>query len=224
MQRFNPDDIASILVPHFLRQVMKTERERQGILQKDASVDAGWSAAAWGAIERGARPLDREQWVQAAGVLNVSTKDLARHLNSFIIENPSVWVEVMTDGNIIVCERPVTSPRALRSGRVAGVDLNPIRPILYHELSNFVQVASELISAAVSADYYTSRENTIVPSHTPSHPVMEIDRRAHIIQIITEMSPEKFGLLERVVDKFSRYPAKQLAVAYQHFSLSVKNQ
>jgi hypothetical protein len=224
MQRFNPDEIACVLIPHFLRALMKTEREQQGIAQKDASLEAGWSAAAWGAIERGARPLDKDQWIQASRALGITTQDLARHLNSFIVNYPSVWVEILEDGDLVVCERPVTSPRALRSGRVAGVDLNPIRPILYHELSNYVQVASELISAAVGADYYTSRENTIVPTHTPSHPIMEVDRRMHIIQIINEMSPEKFGLLERVIDKFSRYPAKQLAVAYQHFSLSVKNQ
>ncbi len=202
---------------------MKTERERQGILQKDASLEAGWSAAAWGAVERGARPLDKEQWVSASKTLSISSADLARHLNSYIVENPSIWVETLQDGNLVICERPVTSPRALRSGRVAGVDLNPIRPILYHELSNYVQVASELVHAAVTADFYTSRENTIVPSHSPSHPLMETDRRMHVIQLINEMSPEKFGLLERVIDKFSRYPAKQLAVAYQHFSLSVKN-
>jgi hypothetical protein len=214
--------VARVLIPHFLRTLMKTERERIGMVQKDASDEAGWSSAMWGILERGARPLDKDQWISASGVLGLTPAETAGHLNGFIVESPSVWIEILGDGTLSVCERPVTSPRAIRSGRVANVDLNPIRPILYHELSGYVESASEVISAAVSRNFYTARENTLVPSSMPSHPAMEEDRRMRLVRIITEMSPEKFGLLERVVDKFIRYSAKDLAVAYQHFSLSVK--
>lgn len=224
MQRLNPDNVASVLIPHFLRLVMKAERERIGLVQKDASLEAGWASAQWGAVERGARPLERELWIQAADVLGLTPADVVRHLNTFISKNLSVWIEVVDDTILSVCERPVTSPRVIRSGHVVSVDLNPIRPILYHELSGYAETASDIIGAAVTAGVYAARETFVVPSQMPAHPIMDEDRREHLIRIISEMSPEKFGLLERVVDKFTRFPAKQLAVAYQHFSISVKNQ
>ncbi len=224
MQRLNPDDVAVVLIPHYLRLLMKAERERIGLVQKDASVEAGWSAAQWGALERGARPLDKELWIQAADVLGLTPADVVRQLNAFIARNPSIWIEISDQSVLSVCERPMTSPRVIRSGHVVSVDLNPIRPILFHELSGYAENASEIIGAAVAANAYVARETMMVPSQIAAHPIMDEDRRERVIRLINELPPEKFGLMERIVDKFTRYPAKQLAVAYQHFSISVKNQ
>jgi hypothetical protein len=45
---------------------------------------------------------------------------------------------------------------------------------------------------------------------------------AEIHEIILSLSPEKLALLDRVIDKFRRFSAHELAMAYQHFSLSLK--
>ena len=223
MQRLNPDDVAKILIPHFLCELMENERVRLGIDPKDASAEAGWPAELWSAVEREAKPLSKEQWIQAVDVLGLTPTDVVRLFDVYIGKNPSVWVETQEDRPLAICERPVTSPRAVQSGRLVSVDLNPLRPILYHELSEYAGTAAEIIGAAVSLDVYTAREVSIVPSAMPTSLSGDEDRRMRVVRIVQEMSPEKFGLLERVIDKFSRYSAKQLAVAYQHFSLSIKN-
>ena len=223
MQRLNPDDVAAVLIPHFLRLLMKSERERIDLVQKDASVEAEWPASQWGALERGARPIDKSLWIRAADVLGLTPTDVVRHMNTYILRNPSIWIEVTDQAVLSVCERPVTSPRVIRSGHMVSVDLNPIRPILFHELSSYAETAADIIGAAVAANAYVARETFVVPSQIPAHPIMDEDRRERVVRIINELSPEKFGLMERIVDKFTRYTAKQLAVAYQHFSISVKH-
>ena len=222
MQRLNPDDVAKILIPHFLCELMKSERTRIGVDPKDAAVEAGWPAARWTALEE-AKEISKEQWIHASDVLGLTPTDVVRHFDVYISKNPSVWVEAQEERPLAICERPVTSPRAIQSSRLVSVDLNPLRPILYQELSEYAVNAAEVVNAAVSLNVYTAREVSIVPSAMPVSPTGEEDRRMRVVRVIQEMSPEKFGLLERVIDKFSRYSAKQLAVAYQHFSLSIKN-
>ena len=102
MQRLNSDDAASAIIPHFLRSVLKAERERIGLSPKDASSEAGWPAAQWGALENGARALDREQWTQAADVLGLTPSDLVRRFDAFIVKNLSIWIEISIHGDLSI--------------------------------------------------------------------------------------------------------------------------
>ena len=138
---------------------------------------------------------------------------------------PSLWLERVSTTTVVICERPVTSPRIIRSGKVVNVDLNPLRPNLYHELSSYCTDSTEIIAFAVDFDFYSSRP-AILPSTSPRDRVSTFsdDRLEQIIQVIRDLSEEKLGLMERIVDKFQKYPARDLAQAYQHFSLSIKKQ
>ncbi len=220
--QIDSDHVARVVIPYFLRSLMRIERERVGLSQREASLEAGWASGVWGALERAARPVDRDQWIQAVGVLSLGTADIVKRLNGFIGKYPSIWLERISAMELEICERPVTAPHIIRSGKVVNVDLNPIRPNLYHELSNYCKDATELIAFAVDLDCYAAREVTLPPSTRDRASSMPEDRREQVILLIREMSPEKFGLLERIMDKFIRYSARELAQAYQHFSLSVK--
>jgi hypothetical protein len=223
--QLDADQVARVVIPYFLRSLMRIERERVGLAQREASTNAGWSASLWGSLERGDRPIDREQWIAAAGVLSVGSADIVRRLNAFIHKYPSIWMERISATAIEICERPVTSPRIIRSGKVVNVDLNPLRPNLYHELSSYSADSMEIVAFAVDFDFYSSRQ-AILPSTTPRDRVSSFsdDRLEQIIQIIRELPQEKLGLMERIVDKFQKYSARDLAQAYQHFSLSIKKQ
>ena len=226
MHRIDEDNVAGLVIPYFLRTLMRKERERIGHVQTEASFKAGWSSTAWGVIERGARPLDRKQWRQAVKVLGLDIVEIVRRLDAFIGKNPSIWIETQPDNRLSICKRPATSPRVLRSGKVVNVDLDPLRPHLYHELSTYFEEDAEVIAAAVSYDFYNAKPVKIPARDRESSPFMNgtpsKDRREYVVGVIRELSPEKFGLIERVVDKFMRFSASDLARAYEHFSLSIR--
>ena len=121
--QLDADQVARVVIPYFLRSLMRIERERVGLAQREASTNAGWSASLWGSLERGDRHVDRDQWITAAGVLSLSSADIVRRLNAFIHKYPSLWLERVSTTTVVICERPVTSPRIIRSGKVVNVDL-----------------------------------------------------------------------------------------------------
>ena len=222
MKPLNPDLVAEVVIPFFLRSLMRVERERVNMSQKDAGLRAGWSPTVWSAFERGEHYLDKTSWAVIKDALSLDTATVVRRLNGFINRYPSIWLELQEDG-LTICERPVTSPRGLRSGKVVNFDLNPIRPVLYQELSGYAEIPAEVIAAAVSLDVYKARKTPVVSSSSRvSAPSAEVDQLAEIHEIILSLSPEKLALLDRVIDKFRRFSAKELAMAYQHFSLSLK--
>lgn len=222
-EKLDPDRIVKVVIPYFLQSLMRIERERVGLSQREASTEAGWNASAWGALERGAKPIEGDQWRAAATVLTLGSSDIVKRLNGFLTKYPSIWLEKSVLGELAICERPVTSPRLLRSGNVVNIDLNPIRPNLYHELSTYCSDPTEIIAFAVDMAFYAGREVSLpASSASERRSSLPDDRREKIIRAIQAMPLEKFGLLERVVDKFEKYSAHELAQAYQHFSLSVK--
>jgi hypothetical protein len=216
------DQVVSVVIPYFLRLLMKIERERLGMAQRDASLEVGWPPSVWGAIERGTRPLEKDQWIAMAEVLHVGPAETVKRLNGFIGKYPSIWLEKIGTTGLAICERPVTSPRIIRSGKVVNVDLNPIRPNLYHELSAYCSDPVELIAFAVDLDYYGAQKASLPPQDRARRSTIAEDRREQVLRFIRELSPEKFGLLERIIDKFERYPSQDLAKAYEHFSLSIR--
>jgi helix-turn-helix protein len=224
MQNINPDLVAHIVIPHFLRILMKRERENIGLAQKQASKEAGWSAPAWGEVERARRILKPHNWITVCEVLGLNSSEVVQRLNAFIVKNNGIWLERRSGGEIAVCERQITSPRAMRSGNIVNTDLNRLRPSLFLELSAFFASPEKVIEEATKLGFFASRKMTPPPRDTGEHTAIAnraAARREHAIQQLKNMSDEKFGLLERVLDKFNRYNAKQLAHAYQHFSLAV---
>ena len=226
MHRIDEDSVARVVIPYFLRTLMRQERERIGDVQTAASFKAGWSSTAWGVIERGARPLDRKQWRQAVRVLGLRIPEIVRRFDAFVRKNPSIWIESQPDKRLSICKRPATSPRVLRSGKVVNVDLDPLRPHLYHELATYFEEDAEVIAAAVSYDLYKAKPVKLPSGDRESSPLVSgtppENRREFVVSVIRELSPEKFGLMERVVDKFMRFSASDLARAYEHFSLSIR--
>jgi hypothetical protein len=224
MHTFEPDQVAHAVIPYFLRNVMKIERERKGIARHAASSSAGWSSSVWGHFERGTRSLQPHHFMSAARVLEMSDEDLVRRLNAFVGKHPAMWIERLADGGIEVCERALTSPRPLRSGNVVNVDLGPMRPDLYYELSAFSDAPDLVIEHATRLGFMTARESVeleIAPSPPGERKDLAEVRREQLCRAIMALPEEKLGLLERVVDKFQRFSSNDLAHAYKHFSLSV---
>lgn len=175
-------------------------------------------------IERGAKVPGRAQWIEVIKGLDSSVADILHQLNAFIAEHPSLWLEKQQDGSATVCQKQITSPRVLLSGRVVNCDLNRIRPYLYYEIASYFDRPEDAIEQAVSLGFFSSREApqpAPEPTRPPIRPVGLEARREALIAAVRELPEDKLALLERVVDKFQRYSAKELAVAYQHFSLSV---
>ncbi len=226
MSKFDEDSISRLVIPQFMRGLMRTGREQTGDAQTEASFKAGWSMSAWGVIERGARPLDRRQWKEAFPVLGLSVDDIVQRFDAYIRSNPSIWIEKRTDNAITICKRPVTSPRGLRSGNILSVDLEPLRPYLYHELASYFDEDSEVIAAAVSYGFYKAQEakrpSREMPSGVLESEEIDRSRREALSRSIFGLPPEKLGLMERVVDKFSRFSSSDLARAYEHFSLAIR--
>ena len=223
MQNLNPDIVAEVLIPYFLRSLMRVERERISMSQKDAAFRAGWSSSAWGAYERGERALDKEAWTEAKDALMLKSSNLVRRLNAFINRYPSIWLERKADG-LHICERPVTSPRGLRSGKVVNYNLNPIRPVLYQTLASYAEEPAEVVAEAVIQNFYKEQKTPEAPPYRATRPEESTeDEKIDLIhETILNLTPEKLALMERVIDKFRRFSAKELALAYQHFSLSLK--
>jgi transcriptional regulator with XRE-family HTH domain len=224
MQTLTPDLVAEVVIPYFLRSLMRVERERLNLSQKDVAFRAGWSSSTWGAYERGERDIDKDTWAEAKDALMLKSANLVRRLNAFINRYPSLWFERKPDG-IHICERPVTSPRGLRSGKVVNFDLNPIRPVLYQTLASYAAEASEVIAEAVIQNFYKAQKNPELSSQirsSRSESATEEEKIEIINETILNLTPEKLALMERVIDKFQRFSAKELALAYQHFSLSLK--
>ena len=224
MENINQDEVAHVIITHFLSSLMQIERERLGYTRKAASKEAGMPASTWGELERGARVLGRRNWMEVAEMLNLGPEEIVRRLNAFIGKYPSIWLERVPKNSFKVCDRPITSPRALRSGNVTNVDLNLMRPSLYYDLASFSKEPEKIVEQATELGFFLARK-TVSTSHGDSFvPIVGSGREARqakVKKIVDEMSDEKLGLLERVVDKFQRYSARELAVAYQHFSLSV---
>lgn len=223
MKDINPDAVARVIVPRFLSSLMKIERERLGKTPKSASKEANWPSSLWADLERGAKVIDAERWMDVSEVLGLSAEEVVRRLNAFLGKHPSVWLEQLSPDEYKYCEREITSPRALRSGKVLNVDLDMLRPNLFFELSTFSPDPRAVVEKANELGFFSSRA-TIV-GERPSSVAWTADtieaRRARLVKIIRELPVEKLGLLERVVDKFQKYSSKELAYAYQHFSLSV---
>ncbi len=224
MQGINPDLAANIVVTHFLASLMKIERERLGITRKTASREADWSTSTWGELERKARNMQPPHWIKAAEVLELGAAEVVRRLNAFVGKYPSVWFERLASNQYRYCERPITSPRAMRSGKVVNIELNQLRPNLYYELSTFSANPGEIIEQASALGFFVVRATEQPPrksSRLPEGMDSVEAQRERLYGIIADLPDEKLGLLERVVDKFQRFSAKDLAHAYQHFSLSV---
>ena len=215
-----------VVVRYFLRSLMKSERERLGLSRRRASSLAGWPSSAWAEIERQARPMQPQHWADASQMLELDNDKLVRRLNSFLERHPSIWLERMATGEIRIMEKAITSPRTLRSGRVVNVEIDGLRPYLYDELSTFADAPAEVIKKASELGMLEPREK--VAHSKPSSPSAfsfdgDIDaRKERMITAIMSMSEKKLGLLDRVLDKFKRFPAADLARAYEHFSLAVK--
>ncbi|MDJ0765324.1 MAG: helix-turn-helix transcriptional regulator [Myxococcota bacterium] len=222
----NTDAVAHVIITYFLSALMKIERERSGLTRKTASLNAGWSAGAWAELERGARALQPHHFIDAAEVLVLTEEEIVRRLNAFIGKHPNLWLERTSDDQLSLCERKVTSPRALRQGNIVNVDLNQIRPSLYYELSSFTPEPEKIIECATELGFFEERETIHPPSQDlPLSPDAPFEaRQDRLVSIILDLPEEKFGLLERVVDKFQRFSAKDLAFAYQLFSLSISRQ
>ncbi len=226
MQNLNQNIVAEVVIPYFLRSLMRVERERNSMSIRDAAVHAGWSSSTWGAYERGELTLDKTAWTDIKDALMLNSSSLVRRLNAFINRYPSIWLERKPDG-IHVCERPVTSPRGLRSGKIVNYDLNPIRPVLYQTLAGFAEESTEVIAEAVFLNFYKEQKNPELQPPLralPSEIVTEEEKLDLIHETILNLTPEKLALMERIIDKFRRFSAKELALAYQHFSLSLKKQ
>ncbi|MDD5309248.1 MAG: hypothetical protein PHU25_18190 [Deltaproteobacteria bacterium] len=224
MHAFEPEQVAHAVIPYFLRNLMKIERELKGLARHAASSSAGWSSSVWGHLERGTRALQPHHFMAAERVLEMGEEDLVRRLNAFIGKHPSIWIERLPSGEIEVCERTFTSPRPLRSGNIVNVDLNPVRPELYDALSAFSDAPDMVIEIATKLGFMTAIEIAELPP--PAHPAgapQDRDRlrREKLCRAIMALPAEKLGLLERVVDKFQRFSSSDLAYAYKHFSLSV---
>ena len=223
----NPSRAAGALIQHFLATLMRIERERVDLSRKKASTMAGWSPRRWGELERGVGKIDPPSWLEATEVLELAIEDVVRRLNAYIGKHPNAWIERTKRGGLLVSERAITSPRALRSGNMYNVDLNQLRPVLYYELSLFAPEPGELIELASALGFFASRQLG-VQRREGDTAADDLDRpdqlRMRIMRVVNELPTEKLALLERVVDKFKRYRPKELALAYKHFSLSISKQ
>lgn len=224
MQNINPELISRLVVSHFLSHLLKYQRESLGLSLKMAAKDAEWSTRIWQELEDEKIPLEPIHWRIAVGVLQLSPKDVVEALHVFIEQHPSVWFEKMANADYRVCERPVDGPVAMRSGNVMSVELNPLRPNLFYELCAFSPRPADIVDYANNLGYFSARETNLPPSPetAPLAYSSAETKRAILKSKLDELSEEKLGLLERVLDKFERFPPKTLAYAYQHFSLAVK--
>ena len=203
---------------------MKTEREKLGLSTKLAAKDAEWSTRIWEDLEAETNPVEPIHWRTAVQVLGLGPKDVVLKLDAFVDEHPSVWFERTADSDYRVCERPVEGAIALRYGKVMSVELNAIRPSLFYELCAFSPRPGDILDHANVLRLFAARETNLPPG--PDLPPAAITageaKRAILKNILENLPEEKLGLLERVLDKFQRFPPKTLAYAYQHFSLAVK--
>lgn len=222
------NEAATAIIPYFLRSLMKLERERQGLSRQSASADARWSTSTWGHLERNTRPIQPHHWMNIAAVLSVSSAREIRRLNAFIGKHPNFWLEVDANHELSICEKALTSPKAIRARNVVSVDLNVIRPALYYELSRYTVEPEEIIADAKEAGFFASVDREIAApaksSRTSSPPPKSSAYREVIVRKVNDViAEEKMQLLERVIDKFEKYSPSELAQAYRHFSLSLKN-
>jgi hypothetical protein len=158
--------------------------------------------------------------MQAASVLGLGAEEMVRRMNAFIGKRPNIWLERDRSGALRFCERQITSPRAMRSGKVVGIDLDDLRPDLFHEISSYSPNPSEVISIAATKGFFSPAKPASQAPRDPSRSAAQT-RIERLHRLLDELPEEKLGLLERVLDKFKRYPARDLAHGYQHFSLSV---
>jgi len=223
--QIGPDLAAHVVVPYFLRMLMKIERERLGHSRQGASRMAAWSSSAWGHFERGTRNLQPHHWINISASLGLTREDEVRRLDAFIGKHPDIWLERVASGEIRVCERALTSPRPLRTGDVFGYALNPIRPHLYYELSSYSDDPERTIAIARALAVFEPQEarDSSPPPPTPEERSQK--HRERLCEVLmTQIEADKLGLLERILDKFKRFPADELAHAYKHFSLSISKQ
>lgn len=218
MAEIDPAIVARLTIPEFLQEVMHTERELRADSFASVLSRAGLNREAWTKFETGSQRLSHDQWFVLAVALGIDAVDVTRRLHESILSKPALWVERLPDGLWQVVKKPMTSPRALRSGNTINADLNANRPALFYELSHYYPSPEEIISIAAQAGYLTP---TIISHPPPPPPSQASDIRSLLQACIDDLPDERLPLLERVVDKFTRYPLKDLAQAYKHFSLSV---
>lgn len=225
MQNVNSDIVSHLVVSHVLASLLKETRETMGLSIKQAANNAKWSTGTWEGLENEKIPIEPVHYKTGTSVLQVSEKEVVLYLDNFIAKHPNVWLEKMSNSEYKFCERPITSPKAMRSGNVVNVDLNQIRPSLFYELCAISPQPAEIMEHANAFDVFSARA-TDLPPH-PGTPSATRDgsieaRRERLKNIIGELSEDKLGLLERVIDKFQRFAPRTLAYAYQHFTLAVK--
>lgn len=218
MSEIDPSVIAKLMILEFLRELMRQERERLGEGFSSVLRLCNLSREEWMLLEQGARDLSPGRWPVFSLALKLTPEDVALRLHESVANRPVMWIERRGAHGWQVLRRPVTSPRALRSGNTRSADLNGNRPALYYELSQYFQFPEEVISIAAQAGYFTPRVVTHPP---PGEAAQSSDVRALVHSIVDGLPDDVLPLLERVLDKFSRSSLRELARAYKHFSLSL---
>lgn len=224
MRHLQAESVVSVVISHFVRSLMRIEREQKGLTTRAASKAAGWSWSTWDELEQGVTPFEPEHWISAVEVLALNTKAVVYRLNAYIEKHPAIWLERQDDGEIIVSEKPITSDRAINRGNVYNFDLGALRPKLYDELSTYALDPKQIPAQAKELGFYHSSPLKLPQQNREDiieGQASEKSRREQAAQLVRDLPLDKFGLLERVLDKFERFSAEELAYAYQHFSLSV---
>jgi hypothetical protein len=228
MQNVTPDQAAEAIIQFFIKSLLRIERDRIDLDVGDASMDAGCSYSECKRLESGAQIIEPSHWKKATEVLELSSNDVVRRLNAFISKHMNIWMERDSTTKFRICEKAVTSPKALRSGNTIMMDLSKLRPNLFYVLSSFSPVPEEIMDAASNLGFLApskselpARDSVEEPGDSSSDKLE--DQKQKILDAIEKMSPEKVGLIERFVDKFERFSPKDLALAYKHFKLSLSN-
>ncbi|MCU0660763.1 MAG: hypothetical protein MUC50_00370 [Myxococcota bacterium] len=219
MAEIDPASIARVMIPEFLRELMHSERERLGDGLASVLYRAGMTQEEWLTLERGAAVLSQDRWFAIAAALRMSPAEVALRLHEAVSSRPALWMERLGDDDWQILRRSMTSPRALRSGRTMSADLNGNRPALFYELSTYYPSPDEILSIAAQGDYFKRRAVSRPPSIIDEGNVGDL--RSSLHSALDELPEDCLPLLERVMDKFTRFSLKDLAQAYKHFSLSV---
>ena len=129
-QTIGPDLAAHVVIPYFLRTLMKIERQRLGHSRQAASRMARWSSSAWGHFERGTRNLQPHHWINISAAMGIGAEDEVRRLDAFIGTIPGSMGETSTlaclIGAFVLLATGVASWRIMLSvvlGTVAAASL-----------------------------------------------------------------------------------------------------
>ena len=224
MHHLQAESVVSVVISHFMRALMRIEREKKELTSRAASKAAGWSWSTWDELEQGEIPIEPDHWISAVEVLELSSKAVVYRLNAYIEKHPAIWLERQDDGVITVSESPITSDRAIHHGNIYNFDLGALRPKLYDELSTYALDPKEIPARAKELGFYHANPLKLPQQNREDiieGQASEKSRREQAALLVQNLPLDKFGLLERILDKFEKFSAEELAYAYQHFSLSV---